>query len=62
MKKQNQMFIILSFVGIANIITAIILFFSVQDPMVSGMLILSGALLILGGWVDRKERIKKKRD
>ncbi|MFZ0368648.1 MAG: hypothetical protein WAM07_03500 [Halobacillus sp.] len=59
MKKQNQMFIILGLVGIGNIIASIILLFSIQDPLVSMVLFVSGIFLIIGGYADRKERIKR---
>ncbi|MCA1011869.1 hypothetical protein [Halobacillus halophilus] len=59
MKKQNQMFIILGLIGIGNIIAAIILLFQIQDLMVSMVLFASGILLIIGGYADRKERIKR---
>jgi|GEM_PF-6195775 len=59
MKKQNQMFIILGVVGIGNIIASIILLFTIQDPLVSMVLFVSGVFLIIGGYADRKERIKQ---
>ncbi|SFG50049.1 hypothetical protein SAMN05216353_14912 [Halobacillus alkaliphilus] len=59
MKKQNQMFIILGLVGIGNLIASIILLFTIQDLMVSMVLFASGILLIIGGYADRKERIKR---
>ncbi|ASF37635.1 MULTISPECIES: hypothetical protein [Halobacillus] len=59
MKKQNQMFIILGLVGIGNIIASIILLFTIQDPLVSMVLFVSGIFLIIGGYADRKERIKQ---
>ncbi|GGF17113.1 hypothetical protein GCM10010954_14720 [Halobacillus andaensis] len=60
MNKENQMLIILSFIGIANIIAAIILLFTVENFLVSGLLIVSGGLLIVGGIADKKERKKRK--
>ncbi|WP_281974284.1 hypothetical protein [Halobacillus litoralis] len=61
MKKENQMFWVLTFIGTANIIAALALFFSIQDPMISVMLIASGILLVIGGYADRNHRRKHKK-
>ncbi|WP_101841822.1 hypothetical protein [Halobacillus sp. Marseille-P3879] len=60
MDKENQMFIVLSFVGTANIIAAVILLVTVHNPLVSALLIVSGILLIIGGLADKKARKKRK--
>ncbi|WP_173918053.1 hypothetical protein [Halobacillus sp. Marseille-Q1614] len=59
MKKENQMFYILGAVGIANIIAALILAVTISNPMVAAMLFVSGILLMVGGWADRRERRKR---
>ncbi|MGI8313983.1 hypothetical protein [Halobacillus mangrovi] len=62
MKEQNQMLWILGVIGLCNLIASIILYISIQNPMISGLLFVSGLLLITGGIVDRRERKKKKKD
>ncbi|ARI75496.1 hypothetical protein [Halobacillus mangrovi] len=62
MNEQNQMFWILGVIGLCNLIASIILYISIQNPMISGLLFVSGLLLITGGIVDRIERKKKKKD
>ncbi|MBA2174705.1 hypothetical protein H0266_07345 [Halobacillus locisalis] len=59
MKKQNQMLIILGTIGVCNLIAALILFVATPDPMAPLVLMASGILLIVGGYADRKERIKR---
>ncbi|MCP3026879.1 hypothetical protein [Halobacillus sp. A5] len=60
MKKENQMLIILSIIGTANVAAGIILLVIVQNLLVSALLIVSGALLIAGGMADKSEHKKRK--
>ncbi|MCA0972377.1 hypothetical protein LCM20_17355 [Halobacillus litoralis] len=59
MKQENKMLFILGTIGICNIIAALILFITINEAMVPMLLIASGILLVIGGYVDKKERTRK---